>query len=187
MKTILETGKGAGFKSAPVRFIACPPILDAYDFGQFRTIVDVEGGHGLVLATILARYPSMRGILFDRPPVVAEAPQFLEERGVGSRVQLAGGNVLRGVPSDADAYLLRNVLREWPDYEAEIILTRVAMAMPDQARCLLVEQLAPEGSPQGDGSRSISEHEFLLACAGLKMTHVAWSVGGTSIIEAMKA
>lgn len=187
MKTILEPGKGAGYKSAPVRFIACPPILDAYDFGQFRTVVDVEGGHGLVLATILARYPAMRGILFDHPSVVAEAPQFLEERGVGSRVQLAGGDVLRGVPSDVDAYLLRNVLREWPDYEAEVILTRVALAMSDRSKCLLVEQLAPEGSNDADGTRSTSEYEFLFACAGLKMTHITWSVGGASIIEAMKA
>jgi hypothetical protein len=42
-------------------------VVAAYDFTPYRTIVDVGGGRGILLAVILDSAPRATGILLDRP------------------------------------------------------------------------------------------------------------------------
>jgi hypothetical protein len=71
----------------------------AYDFSQFETIVDVGGGHGVLLATILRANPRLRGILFDRSYVVAGAHDLLERAGVLDRCDIRNGEFFKSVPA----------------------------------------------------------------------------------------
>ncbi|HUO37717.1 MAG TPA: methyltransferase, partial [Mycobacterium sp.] len=78
-------------------------VVAGYDFGRYRTIVDVGGGHGGLLSAILAVTPNARGVLYDLPEVVAEASALLRQRGVEARVRVEGGSFFDSVPSGADA------------------------------------------------------------------------------------
>jgi O-methyltransferase domain/Dimerisation domain len=79
-------------------------IVAGYDFSACRTVADVGGGQGATLAAILRAHPALRGILFDLPHVVAD-PAPLAEAGVADRCAVVGGDMRRGVPAGADAYL----------------------------------------------------------------------------------
>src|SRR5687767_9355877 len=63
------------FNNAMTSFSALviPAALDAYDFSGIETLVDIAGGHGHVLMSVLQRYPSMKGVLFDLPHVIEGA------------------------------------------------------------------------------------------------------------------
>jgi hypothetical protein len=86
-----------------------PAVAAAYDFSVFSTIADVGGSTGNLLATILSRYPHPRGILFDLPQVVGEAPALLHQRGLEGRVRVEAGSFFERIPDGADAYILSHV------------------------------------------------------------------------------
>ncbi len=115
-------------------------ITDAYDFSAIKRLVDVGGGHGLLLATILGAYPTMRGVLFDRPQVIAGAQATLEAAGVSDRCELVSGDFFAEVPSGGDAYLLRQIIHDWDDARALTILRNCRQAMTERGRLLVVER-----------------------------------------------
>src|SRR6201996_7913068 len=101
------------------------PVVAGYDFGAYPTIVDVGGGHGPLLAAILAGAPESRGVLYDLPRVVANAPTLLCERNVADRVRIVEGSFFDSVPAGGDAYILKNILHDWPDEKAETMPRKV--------------------------------------------------------------
>ncbi|MGH3596065.1 MAG: methyltransferase, partial [Mycobacterium sp.] len=119
------------------------PVVAGYDFSAYRTIVDVGGGHGPLLAAILAAAPASRGVLYDLPRVVASAPNLLRECHVADRVRIAEGSFFDSVPGGGDAYVLNNIIHDWPDEKAVQILRNVRAAAGPQATVLLVELVIP--------------------------------------------
>ena len=97
-------------------------VAAAYDFSKIDLVVDVGGGHGRLLATLLERYPRLRGILFDQPHVIEGARQTLDAAGVVDRCELIGGSFFEAVPSGGDAYVLSRVLHNWTDERAAALL-----------------------------------------------------------------
>ena len=81
-----------------------PAVAKPYDFSTLGVIIDVGGATGNMLAHILSRYPQPKGVLFDRPHVVSEAPAFLSARGVESRVSIKHGNFFESLTAGGDAY-----------------------------------------------------------------------------------
>jgi hypothetical protein len=158
-------------------------VAAAYDFGRFCRIVDVGGGQGGLLATLLQRYPALLGVLFDQPTVVAGAGALLAEHGVADRCDVAGGDFFRAVPAGADAYLLKSVIHDWADEEAVAILRVCRRAIPPHGRLLLVEQLLDEGPDPlrtafsdlnmlvapGGQERTRAEYGTLLSAAGFRL------------------
>jgi hypothetical protein len=94
-------------------------IAGAYDFSQYRRIVDVGGGRGGFLAEVLKAHPGPRGVLFDQSQVV-ERPDFLLRAGVLDRCQLLAGSFFESVPAGADLYILRRVMHDWSDDGASL-------------------------------------------------------------------
>jgi len=90
--------------------LAIAPVIAGYDFSRYPTIVDVAGGHGRFLAEILNATPQARGILFDQPHVVADAPALLEQYQVADRVKVAEGSFFDAVTEAGDAYLLKHII-----------------------------------------------------------------------------
>ena len=120
-----------------------PEILDRVDFGGARRIVDVGGGTGSVLATVLRRAPGATGVLVDLPPVVAEAPANLSARGVADRCEIVAGSFFGDLPADGDTYLLSRVLHDWDDSRALRLLTGIHQAMRPDGRLVVVDHLLP--------------------------------------------
>jgi len=161
-------------------------VVEAYDFGRFTTVADVGGGVGALLAAVLRRYPSVRGVLYDQAEVVASAGPLFERAGVGDRCELAAGSFFESVPPGADAYVLKAIIHDWPDAESIAILRRCQEVMHDDAVLLLVEQILGAGADPvitpfsdlnmlvgpGGRERTLDEYRDLLETAGLRLTEV---------------
>jgi hypothetical protein len=172
-------------------------MLDSYEWSEFGTIVDVGGGNGAFLAGILKRYPGVRGIVFDQPHVVANAPAVLAEAGVAERCEVAGGSFLRRVPDGGDAYLLKRIMYAWNDEDAVRMLRTIRAAMRPSSRLLLIEPLMEPGDAfdwgklydvlllamAGGGGRSLEQLKVLFAQADLRLVRVV-NTRMSPIIEA---
>ncbi len=148
------------------------PLLDAYDFGGFGSVVDVGGGRGALLAALLQRHPHLQGTLFDQPHVVAGAEPVLRAAGVADRCRVVGGDFFVGVPAGADAYLLRAVIHDWPDPEAITILRACREAMPAHGKVLLIEW--DLGEPNERQLAKFSDLNMLVAAGGQERTRAAY-------------
>jgi O-methyltransferase domain len=128
-----------------------PAVAAAYDFSIFRTIVDVGGATGNMLATVLARHAGPHGILFDRPHVVKDAPGLLDAKGVRDRVKIEPGDFFTSVPAGADAYILSHIIHDWNEDQCLTILGHVRKAMKPASRLLIVEMVLPPGDTPHPG------------------------------------
>ena len=176
-------------------------LIAAYDFGRFATVVDVGGGRGGFLASLLAAHPDLRGILLDQPHVVAGAPEPLRAAGVAARCELVGGSFFDAVPAGGDIYLLKNVIVDWDDAQATAILRVCRRAMPAAARLLVVQRvLAPGDAPDpatfgdlnmlvmvGGQERTAAEFAALYEAAGFRPPRILPTAAGVSLIEGQLA
>ncbi len=122
----------------PGHGIPDPQVLPSGDWSSVRTVADIGGGTGTLLAEVLRAHPDVHGILVDQPGTIARAEALLREAGLIDRVTLAPQSFFDPLPAGADLYLLKSVLSDWPDPEAIAILTRCAEAArsgrPSRAR-----------------------------------------------------
>ena len=158
-------------------------LVERYDFSGARTVVDVGGGHGILIAGILQANPHLQGILFDQPSVVAGAGRTLEEAGVADRCECVGGDFFRAVPPGGDVYVLRSILHDWDDMPATTILTNCERAMAEGGKVLVMESVVDAGEKSvaakmldvqmlvmtGGRERTVEEFEELFAAAGLEV------------------
>jgi hypothetical protein len=111
-----------------------------YDFSQFNTVIDIGGGQGLLLSTILQKNPHIHGILFDLPIAIESAKQYIQTidsksdnntngNNISSRCKLIGGNFFESIPSGADGYIFKNVILNWDDESVEKILKNCLRSM----------------------------------------------------------
>ncbi|MFG1929839.1 methyltransferase [Mycobacterium sp. NPDC048908] len=174
-------------------------VLAAYDFSGFRKIVDVGGGHGRLLSTILAKAATPRGVLYDLPAVVDGSGQELTKAGVAARCEVIGGSFFDSVPEGGDAYLMKAILHDWSDDDALTILANVRSAIPPDGKLLLLESVLPERSSSdlglmidlemlvavGGRERTRAEWENLLGRAGFRLNRVVQTANPISIVEAV--
>src|SRR5262249_5718756 len=121
-----------------------PAVAASYDFSKVKTLVDVGGASGNLLATILGRYPEPLGILFDLPHVVRDAPALFKARGVADRVTIQSGSFFEAIPQGGDAYLLSHVIHDWSEEQCLTILGNCRRAMSPASRLLIIEMVLPE-------------------------------------------
>jgi hypothetical protein len=143
-------------------------LIDAFDFSRFGTLVDVGGGNGALLASVLASNPALQGILFDQAHVVAGADQVLEAAGVADRCRIESGSFFESVPEGGDAYLLKSIVHDWEDEESSAILRVVRAAMPEGATLLVVER--DLGAPNEDAPTKFSDLNMLVGPGGRERT-----------------
>ncbi|WP_156426711.1 methyltransferase [Mycobacterium sp. IS-3022] len=170
----------------------------AYDFSRFGVIADVGGGHGGLLAGVLAKTPQARGVLFDLPKVVEGAPALLTRRGVADRVVVEPGSFFESAPTGVDAYLMKNVIHDWPDEDAVKILRNIRAAASPHAKLLLFELVIPDHNREfigklidmemlllaGAKERTADQWRDVLSRAGFRLTRIVPSAAPLSIIEA---
>jgi orsellinic acid C2-O-methyltransferase len=168
-----------------------PAIIGTYDFTQFSKLVDIGGGDGALLASILAATPGLQGILFDTGPGLAESGERLRALGVDDRCEVVEGDFFDTVPAGADAYIMKSVIHDWDDDRCVTILSNCRQAMKADGKVLIVEPVVPGtvkpsfallGVMMSDlnmllntGGRERTEEEFasLLRAADLELTGVS--------------
>ena len=176
-------------------------MTNAYDWSGTRSVVDVGGGNGSLLATILERNAHLRGTLFDQEGVLAAADEHLTARGVRGRCSLIGGSFLRGVDAAGDVWLLSQILHDWSDGDCAVILGNVRARMGAGDRLLVAEMVTVPGAPHpmiamldmqmmmlfGNArQRTAEEYRALFADSGLELTRVIPTASLFSLIEARR-
>lgn len=135
-------GAGAKFQRAMnAGNVFFPAILDAFDFSRCRTVVDVAGGSGMLLSTVLLAHRKVRGVLFETPHMVPVAVEYLDKTVGPDRYRAVPGDAFVAVPGDADAYLLSRVLQDWDDDACVRLLSTIRRAMPRDGRLLVLERV----------------------------------------------
>ncbi|WLW57125.1 methyltransferase [Streptomyces sp. YU58] len=167
-------GQAELFQEASVGFYrsAVPPIVDAYDFGPFSTVVDVGGGIGFLLSAILRRNPRGRGVLFETPGVITAARKALADDPAAERITFDAGDFFERVTPGGDLYLIKSCLHNWGDRDAGRVLATIRAAMAPTARLLVVESVVPDGN--GPHYSKLSDLELLVLAGGRERRADEW-------------
>jgi hypothetical protein len=175
------------------------------DFSAFQRIADVGGGHGSLLAQILRRNPTLNGVLFDLPEVVAHAPTPAD-LGLTGRMAIESGSMFDRVPTGCDAYIMKHIIHDWDDERSHKILRlmcdQLAAEAPEAGRVFLAEMVVPH-SPEphpskfldiemlvmtpGGKERTSAEFAVLFESAGLELVRIQTTPGPICLIEARVA
>ena len=173
-------------------------VVAGYDFTGIGRLVDVGGGHGYLLGSILRKYPTLQGVLFDLPPVIDGAHALLDRLGVAERCELVAGDFFQAVPTGGDAYMLKNIIHDFADEPAAAILRSIRRAMSPNTRLLIVQEVLPSGNAPSPGKlldmqmlliggreRNEAEYRTLLQCAGFQLSRIVQLPAPLHVIEAV--
>jgi hypothetical protein len=174
-----------------------PAVAAAYDFSGVRSIVDIAGGHGLLLATILQKAPQLRGTLYEMPHVLEGAKNgplkpFLD------RCAFTSGDMFSEVPAGADAYIMKHIIHDWSDELCIKLLKACRAGVNVGGKLLVVDSVIQPGndfSPTkfldlqmlifpGGQERTEKQFAALLAAAGWRLTRIIPTAAIDSIVEA---
>jgi hypothetical protein len=162
-------------------------VPKVFDFAGCRTVVDLAGGSGLLLSTVLAANPMLHGILVDREHMVPVAREQLGAALAHDRFEVRAGDMFDSVPAGADVYVLSRILQDWEDSECITLLTNIRRAMTDEsARLLIVERVIPTDGAAvlplvwdlhlmmmaGGRERTMAGYESILDAANLRLVAV---------------
>lgn len=182
-------------------------LSETFDMTAYRHVIDIGGGDGTLLCSLLANSPDTKGVVFDRPGVVGQAAIRLVAAGLADRCSVRAGDFFAEVPHGADLYILSRILHDWSDLDAERILRKCRAAMGPTSTLLIVDLLR-EGSgtdaaaraaavmdlymlslfgAEGGRERSVAELVSLLARSGFSTVGHRPLRSGVSIIEARVA
>lgn len=184
--------------------MAVAAALQAYDFSDFSTIVDVGGGHGFAICSILQKYPQMCGILFDLHDIVPGADQRICDLALETRCSTASGDFFQSVPEGGDVYFMKHILHDWTDDQAITILQNCRRALESKrnrnlpGKVVLLEFVVPPGNQPhpskiidiemlffpGGRERMEDEWRNLFARAGFRLSRIVPTQSPFSVIEA---
>ncbi|MEV6179108.1 methyltransferase [Streptomyces sp. NPDC052016] len=175
------------------------PILAAYDFSGFQTVVDVVAGRGHLLAGILKQSPNVKGVLYDSEVATVDSPALFEAAGVADRLTIEHGGYLDKLPSGGDAYLFKHIIHDFSEADAVTALRNAREAISPDGKLLVIEYVLPENNERhlghtidlwlmlmlGAQDRTLAEYTELFAKAGFKVTRAVPTSAPISIIEAI--
>ena len=180
-----------------------PALIASTGFAGVRSIVDVGGGDGSLLVALLQHHPAMRGVLFDRPNVVGDARARIDDAGLAARLTVVAGDAFDSVPGGADGYVLCQVLHDWSDERAGVILRNCRRAIAPGGKLFVIERLLPESFDPSQAARSVAMADLtmmvmtggrertiegfraLVESAGFRMVNVERTASGPALIEAL--
>jgi 2,7-dihydroxy-5-methyl-1-naphthoate 7-O-methyltransferase len=169
-----------------------PEVLVTGGWEEVKTVVDVGGGTGALLAEILRARPAIHGTLVDLPRTVARAALLLQAAGVGERVRIVGQSFFDPLPVGADLYLLKSILNDWPDREARLILSRCAQAARPGGRVVILGGVSPDDKADsevlmmvllGSKNRTLAEFRELAIASGLEVQAAGRLPSGRFAVE----
>ncbi len=143
-------------------------IVEAYAFGRFTRIADIGGGQGSFLSALLRANANLRGVLFDRPHVVATAESLFVAAGVADRCEIIGGDMLVAVPGGCDAYVMKYIIHDWDDARCRRILRACSAEMTRDTSLIVIDRIL--GAPNEDLAVKLSDLHMLVGPGGQERT-----------------
>jgi hypothetical protein len=190
-----DPGRSASFDALLGADVAAraPGVVSAYDWGSLGHVVDVGGGNGSLLISLLNAYPSLRGTLVDLPGTAEKARGALQAAGLADRSEVAPGSFFDSLPPGAGGYVLSLIIHDWDDDAARAILRRCAEAAGSSGSVFVVESMRGDGTPHtgmdlrmlavyGARERGVAELTALAGDSGLA-TVAVHEAGPSAIVE----
>ncbi len=171
-------------------------LVNEADWAEIKTVADIGGGTGALLAEILRAHPEVRGTLVDMPRAVAQSGDIFHAAGVADRATAVGQSFFDPLPPGCDLYVLKSVIGDWPDRETVAILQRCAEAARPKGRVVVFNVAAPgeEASPDllmmvlvGGKERTLEEFRELAREAGLEVSATGKQPTGRKFVECRPA
>jgi hypothetical protein len=180
--------------------IDAPAVAEAYNFDGIRSIVDIAGGHGLLLATILQRNPHLQGTLFEMPHVL-DGARSGPLKPVMERCTLSSGDMFSSVPAGADAYIMKHIIHDWPDDRCVQLLSACRKGVNSGGKLLVVDTVIQPGNDFSPGKfldlqmmifpsgceRTEKQFRDLFAGAGWRLNRIIPTAAQDSIVEGVPA
>jgi len=174
-----------------------PAMLDAYDFSGISVLADIGGGNGSLITAVLARYPKLKGLLFDLGHVVGRAKENLKAAGLAGRCSVMEGSFFESVPPGADAYLFRHIIHDWTDEQCIQILGNCRKVIPAHGKLLIADSVVPAGNAPAlakdmditmitfPGGQERTEVQFrsLLKVSGFELKSITPTTTMISVVE----
>jgi len=195
--------EASNFSETMIGFHGMEPaaVAAAYDFSTSKKIVDVGGATGHLLSTVIASHPGPRGVLFDMPHVVRDAPALVASRGLADRITIESGSFFESVPAGGDLYMLSHVIHDWSEPQCLKILGNCREAMNPDGKLLIIEMVIPEDNDPHPGKmldimmlvgpggqeRTVPEYHTLLGKAKLRVSRVVPTRSAVTIIESVRS
>jgi SAM-dependent methyltransferase len=192
--------EGARFGKAMenVSHFAANAVLDAYDFSDARTIMDVGGGNGSMAIALLRRTPGVRGVVVDLPYIQGPANERIRSAGLADRCRFEAVSFFESVPQGADVHVLKSILHDWDDAKSHRLLANCRSAIAGDGRLVVIEMVVPEKVEPGlvplmdlnmlvmTGGLERTEREYadLFAKAGFRLARVVPTASPFSVLEA---
>ena len=172
-------------------------IAASYEFPATGLVIDVAGGPGGFLATVLRQNPGLRGLLVEQAALLAQ--NRLDDPEIAGRWETAEADFFAQVPSGGDFYVLKRVLHDWDDESCVRILRTCRAAMSDEAKLLVIDAVVPTGNDPHPAKlydiammtnfngkeRTEAEFHRLFDASGLKASRIISAPGTLSIVEAI--
>lgn len=194
--------EGAWFNGAMTSFsgMTAGAVLEAYDFSKARRIIDVGGGHGFLLSTLLAAAPQATGAVYDLPQVTQTAPA--PDPAVADRIEFIGGDFFQFVPIGGDIYTLKHIIHDWPDDQCRTILRNIANSMNSDGKVLILDAVLPDecnadpgfvmdlnmlAMTPGGCERTAHQFNELVQSSGLRISRIIQTPSPVCVIECVKA
>lgn len=151
-------------------------VLELYDFSGVRDFVDVGGAAGHLVTGVLAKYPDVRGTVFDLPEVIAAAPNQLPvtDPSIASRLRYVAGDMFADLPP-ADAYVFKLIFHDWDDASCARILAHAQARLAPGGRLICIDTIMP---PLGDTSSvpsKLLDVAMMLMLPGRERTRAEWA------------
>ncbi len=147
-------------------------LAEGYDFSRFSTLADLGGGDGTLISAVLTRHRGLRGVIFDLPHVVIDAPSRLMAAGVADHCEIVAGSFFDVVPVGCEAYVLKSILHDWDDDASVRILERVRDSTKPGTALLIVEGALVE--QHAGPLAAMSDLNMMLMAGGKERTLTRW-------------
>lgn len=196
-----NANEAAVFNDAMTSFseMCIAALLDAYNFGPIGRLIDVGGGHGAILRSILKAYPRMHGLIAEMEAVIPQTRTAIAQDGLASRCGAVACDFFAEVPAGGDAYFMKHILHDWADEPASRLLRNIRAVMPKHGRLLLAECVLDDSAAPHPGKlldiemiafvggkeRTASEFRQLLLQSGFVLKRVIPTRSPFSLLEAL--
>jgi hypothetical protein len=161
---LFHDAMGEEARAAAVRVTA------AYDFSGVGKVIDLGGGDGTLLATVLTAHPHLRGTVFDSPNGVADAAVVLSKAGVADRCEVQAGDFFQDIPQDGDLYIIKSVFQDWNDKDAAALLRSCRDRLPASATLLIVGTVLPEKASPDHAVAYFTDVNMMVMAGGRERT-----------------